>query len=288
MLMGIISGKQTGRALLAVSWLWAALAAAQTQTPGAQPPGSDAPKVSARNADGVPPSISLSPAVVMAKGSFGQGLTQTLTMTNQTSTEMAFQLEAEDVVVKDGKRVFIPAGEVEHSIAASAVFSQSRIVVKPFSSGSVDIRLTIPPETNIRAVVAMFRGTDRLQTSQNSVGMTASLGALLTFHLTENIKLDPEPVQVKPATESANMAISQWIKNSGTEPVLFDGMAAVLNEKGALVGKMPFNQQRLLPGERLEFTAEYTGQLQSGTYKALCSYQYEGKTLTTDAGFKVP
>jgi hypothetical protein len=288
MLIGIISGKQTGRALLAASWLWAALGAAQTQTPAAQPPASEAPKVLARSADGVPPSISLSPAVVMAKGSFGQGLTQTLTMTNQTSTEMAFQLEAQDVVVKDGKRVFVTAGEVEHSIAASAVFSQNTIVVKPFSSGSVDVRLTIPAQTNIRAVVAMFRGTDRLQTSPNAVGMTASLGALLTFNLTENIKLEPEPVQVKPATESANMAISQWIKNSGTEPVLFDGMAVVLNEKGALVGKAPFNQQRLLPGERLEFTAEYPGQLQPGAYKALCSYQYEGKTLTTDAGFKVP
>ena len=287
MLMGIMSGKLSKGALVAVSCLCAALGAAQTQTPAPQPP-STAPKVLARSAEGIPPSISLSPAVVMAKGSFGQGLTQTLTMTNQTSSEMAFQLEAEDVVVKDGKRVFVSAGEVEHSIAASAVFSQSTIVVKPFSSASVDIRLTIPLQTNIRAVVAMFRGTDRFQTSQNSVGMTASLGALLTFNLTENIKVEPEPVQVKPATESANMAISQWITNSGTEPALFDGMAVVLNEKGGLVGKMSFNQQRLLPGERLEFTAEYTGQLQSGNYKALCSYQYEGKILTTDAGFKVP
>jgi hypothetical protein len=287
MLMGIIPGKKLLQ-LLALSWCGIALGAAQTQTPAPQPPASGAPKVLSRNAEGVPPSISLSPAVVMAKGSFGQGLSVTLTMTNQTSNEMAFQLEAEDVVVKDGKRVFIPAGEMEHSIAANAVFSQSVVVVKPYSSGSVDVRLTIPAQTNIRAVVAMFRGTDRLQTSQNSVGMTASLGALLTFTLTDNIKVDPEAVQVKPATESSNMAISQWIANSGTEPVLFDGMAVVLNEKGGLVGKVPFNQQRLLPGERLEFTAEYTGQLQSGAYKALCSYQYEGKTLTTDAGFKVP
>src|ERR1041384_5232350 len=57
------------------------------------------------------PSISLSPAVIMAKGSFGQGLTQTLTLSNQTGRDFAFDLVAEDVVIKDGKRVFVPAGE---------------------------------------------------------------------------------------------------------------------------------------------------------------------------------
>src|ERR1700743_545523 len=57
------------------------------------------------------PSISLSPAVVMAKGSCGQGLTQTLTLTNQTARDFAFEMVAEDVVIKDGKRQFVAAGE---------------------------------------------------------------------------------------------------------------------------------------------------------------------------------
>src|SRR5207253_5982400 len=48
------------------------------------------------------PSISLSPAVVMAKGSFSQTLSQTLTLTNQTARDFAFDMVAEDVVIKDG------------------------------------------------------------------------------------------------------------------------------------------------------------------------------------------
>src|SRR4029077_10813255 len=86
------------------------------------------------------PSISLSPAVVMAKGNFGQGLTQTLTLTNQTARDFAFELVAEDVLVKDGKRTFVPAGETPNSIAATAVFTQKTVLVKPFSSASVDVR----------------------------------------------------------------------------------------------------------------------------------------------------
>lgn len=234
------------------------------------------------------PSISLSPAVVMAKGSFSQTLAQTLTLTNQTARDFAFEMVAEDVLIKDGKRVFVPAGETLNSIASSAVFAQKTVLVKPFSSASVDVRLTLPAQTNLRAVVAMFRGTDKLPSSSGAVGMTASLGSLITFNLTDNVKLQPEPVRVTAASESANMKIAQWISNPGTEPVLPEGAAAVLNSSGALVGKAIFDPQRLLPGERLEFSAEYPGDLPPGNYRALCSFQFEGKTLTTEAAFEVP
>jgi len=224
----------------------------------------------------------------MAKGSFGQGLTQTLTLSNQTGRDFAFDLVAEDVIIKDGKRVFVPAGETPNSIAATAVFSQKTVLVKPFSSASVDVRLTLPAQTNLRAVVAMFRGTDKLPTSSGAVGMTASLGTLITFNLTDNVKLQPEAVRVNPASETANMSIAQWISNSGTEPALPEGTAAVLNSNGGLVGKAIFPALRLLPGERLEFSAEYQGELPPGNYRALCSFQFEGKTLTSEGSFEVP
>ncbi len=253
------------------------------QTPVAQPAA-----VPMQGAQNLPPSISLSPAVVMAKGNFGQGLTQTLTLTNQTGREFAFEMVAEDVVIKDGKRVFVSAGETPDSIAATAVFSQKLVLVKANSSASVDLRVTMPPRTSVRAVVAMFRGTDKLPTSSGAVGMTASLGTLITFNLSDNIKLEQEVAHVNPASASANMSITQFIANKGTEPVLPEGAAAVINAKGALVGKASFNPQRLLPGERVEFVADYPDQLTPGEYRVLCSFQFEGKTLTNSTDFKVP
>jgi hypothetical protein len=224
----------------------------------------------------------------MAKGNFGQGLTQTLTLTNQSGLDLAFDLIAEDVVIKDNKRVFVSAGETPNSIAATAVFSQKTIVIKRFSSGTVDVRLTIPAETNIRAIAAMFRGTDKIPTSSSAVSMTASLGTLITFNLTDNVKLQPEAVRVNPATETANMTIAQWISNNGGEPALPEGTAAILNADGSLVGKATFPAQRLLPGERLEFSADYPAELAPGKYRVLCSYQFEGKTLTSEGSFEVP
>ncbi len=258
------------------------------QTPAAPAAKSGQPAPAQKAAPGLPPSIALSPAVIMAKGNFGQGLTQTLTLTNNTNRDLAFELVAEDVVVKDGKRVFVPAGETGNSIAASAVFSQKTVLAKSYSSASVDVRLTLPAQTGLRAVAIIFRGTDKLPTSTSAVAMTASLAGLVTFNLSDNVKLEPETVHVTPASETANMIISQWIANTGSEPVLPEGAAAVLNANGSLAGKATFSPQRLLPGERLEFIAEYPYPLQSGNYRALCTFQFEGKILTTDANFKAP
>jgi len=279
------SPSRAGFARIGVEVLLPLLFALSTAIPAmAQTPAS--PAVPMRPPE--KPSISLSPAVVMAKGSFGQGLTQTLTFTNQTARDLAFELQAEDVLVKDGKRVFVPAGETPDSIAATAVFSQKKVLVKAYSSAAVDVRLTLPPRTSIRAMVAIFRGTDILPGSNGAVGMTASLSALITFNLTDNLKLQPEAVRVAPASETANTTISQWISNIGAEPALPEGTAAVLNSSGALVGKSNFPAQRLLPGERLEFSAEYPGDLAPGNYRVLCSYQFEGKTLTSEGTLDLP
>jgi hypothetical protein len=234
------------------------------------------------------PSIALSPAVIMARGGFGQSLTQTLTFTNNTGMDLAFDLEAQDVVVKDGKRVFVAAGELPGSIAATAVFAPKSLMVKAHTSAPVEVRLTLPEKTDIRAVSAIFMGTDKLQTSSSAVAMTASLASLVTFNLSDAVNLTQEPAHVMPASNTENMKVSQFLVNAGSEPVVPEGTAAVLNAKGVLAGKATFAPQRLLPGERLEFVAEFPDQLSAGDYRALCTFQFEGKTLTSVTEFKVP
>src|SRR5215831_10007764 len=233
-------------------------APAPAQTSPAINPGASGPQalqVNPNPKSNIPPSISLSPAVIMAKGNFSQQLTQTLTLSNNTGLDLGFELVAEDVMVKDGKRVFVPAGETPNSIAATAVFTprtaevkgmaapsitKGTILIKAYSSGSADVRLTIPAETNVRAVALVSRGTDKLPTATTGVGMTASLATLVTFNLSDNVKLAPEAVRVTPASETANMTIAQWIANTGTEPALPEGTAAVLSNSGSLVGKAVF------------------------------------------------
>lgn len=231
--------------------------------------------------------LSLSPAVILAKGTYGQSLSQKLTINNQSSNVFHFEMIAEDIVVRDGKRVFLPAGEAQNSIAATAVFSPREVIAPPNSTASVTVTVTIPPSTQIRAIAAIFHATSSVNPTTGSVGLVASMGTLITFNLTNNVAIKGGPVSVNLPTETTNLSFEQELTNTGTEPVIPKGLAAILNGENKLVGKATFGTQRLLPGEKLTYRAEFSDPLKPGSYHALCTFQYEGQTETQQIDFAV-
>lgn len=268
--------QRKGGAVLALAA--ALLAGAIIASPMAATPGGP---------DTAAPSLALSPSVVMLKGAPGQSATQRLTLTNRTSQEFTFELVAQDVVARDTQRVFVPAGETPGSIAATAVFSEKFVRVPAGQAASVTVTVTVPAETRVRAIVALFRGTQQISAG-GALTMTASLGTLMTFNLSDNFRVHPEPVAISAQTATKNVGFSQWLRNIGTEPGLITGMAAVVNEAGALVGKTQFPVQRLLPGQRLEFRADYPAELAVGRYRVFVSFDIAGKVLTMEKEFAVP
>jgi hypothetical protein len=233
------------------------------------------------------PQLSLAPATVELHVRPGQSIKQTLTLNNQTDQGLDFEMSARDVVVKSGRRTFYDAGVLPHSIAATAVFSQRSGHADPQSQKSVQVILTVPAQTSIRAVAVYFRNKHVIA-PHGSVMLNASLGALVTFILTSDIALHAGSVHVAPATSTQIMKVSEELSNAGTEPIVPQGVAAFVNAAGALVAKVPFEQQRLLPGERLSFNAQYPGVLPRGTYRIVCSFQFEGKTWTTEGRYSAP
>lgn len=232
-------------------------------------------------------SVSLSPAIAVVKCRLGESNTRTLTLTNQTDQKLAFEMIAQDVVVRDGKRIFVPAGETPGGIAFTAVFSRKEVVVQPLQSSSVNVTFTLPQESPLRAVVAVFRGSTKLS-SRGAVKMTASLGTLFTFATSRNSRIETAPLAVTAQSATANLGFSEILENTGSEPVVADGVAAVLNQSGAIVGKALFEAQRLLPGERLPFHTEYSAELKPGHYRVLASFQYDEKVITNSTDFIVP
>jgi hypothetical protein len=231
-------------------------------------------------------SVSLTPAVVMVRCSFGQSYTQGLTLTNLTDQEFTFEMAAQDVVVRDGKRILVLAGETQGGIAATAVFSRKQVVVPPGESVTVGVTFTVPPETPVRGAIAVFRGLNKVSID-GPVKMTASLGALFTFTVSGNVEITGSPLEVTAQSPTANLRITQSLTNTGSEPLVAHGVAAVLNESGTLVGKTPFEDKRLLPGEQLAFEAVYPSELKTGHYRVLASFQYEKKVLTNSTDFVV-
>ena len=234
-----------------------------------------------------PAAITLSPAVVMAAGTLGQSLTQRLALRNTTPADLNFEMVAQDVVIRDGKRVYVNAGEIPTGIASTAVFSAPRVLVPRNTTQYVDITLTIPQNTPVRAVVAIFHGVPDPRKGQNSVGMIGSLGCLITFTISKNLSFETRDVAFTPPTDATNLTISQQIANTGAEPVIPKGIAAILNHSGTLVGKVEFPNLRLLPGETLAFEVEYPNHLNPGKYRVVNSFEFSGATATKSSEFEV-
>jgi len=232
-------------------------------------------------------SIALSPAIIMVRCKPGQSTTHTLTIVNHTDNEARFSLTTEDVVVREGKRSFVPAGQVANSIAATSVVAPAAVVVKAGEEASVQVTFTVPPETVQRAVVTFFRGIVAEATS-GSVGLSASLGTLITFNVSSDYQVEAGPVQASLQTPAANMILSEELRNRGSEPVIPKGVIVILNASGKRVAKAAFKAQRLLPGERLTFDATNPAQLPPGHYRTFSSFEFERKILTSAGAFTVP
>jgi hypothetical protein len=233
----------------------------------------------------IAPSLALSPAVIMLKAQRGTSSTNTLTMANLTHTKFKFVLEAFDVAIRDGKRVFVPAGETEGGIARSAIFDPPTIELQAGESGRVNITLTVPSEPKVRAVVAIFHGQTALQAKGTL--FTGSLGALIAYNLRGKIEMRAAEPVVSPQTESLNLTVSEQVENAGQEPVISKGTLAILKASGELLGRVAIEPHRLLPGEDFHYAVEYPRTLRPGKYRAMVSLEHEGGVETSSIEFQV-
>jgi hypothetical protein len=92
---------------------------------------------------------------------------------------------------------------------------------------------------------------------------------------------------VSPQSAASNLRFEQTFVNSGSEPLVLRGMTVILDAAGAMVGKVPAAPHRLLPGERASLRSEYPGELARGRYRAVATYEFEGRALTRGAEFTV-
>jgi hypothetical protein len=193
---------------------------------------------------------------------------------------------ARDAVARGGRRVYVDAGELTGSIAATAVFSRKSVNVAPGERVTVTVTVTIPPNPSSRAIIALFHGTTRMKSA--GMNATASLGTLMTFALSGNATATATALSIRPPTPTANLSFSQQLVNSGREPVLARGVLAIVNPAGALVAKQALPARRVLPGENFDINEEYGGELAAGHYRAFITYDLQNnKSVTSSAEFDV-
>jgi hypothetical protein len=230
-------------------------------------------------------SLVLRPAAVPLKGQVGQSVTQVLTLNNESDQPLEFDVVAQDVVVRDGKRVFVEAGKLAGSIAATAVIEPHRVRVAPHSSSSATVIFTVPEGVRHRAAIALFKGTTAVQAGQRKAFL--SLGTLFTFAVSDNVSVKGE-LRATPPTAKENASLAGVLANDGSEPVVATGVAVLVDEAGRMVGKSAFEPKRLLPGESAMLRAEYPGELEPGSYRAIGTFDIAGRPLTLTSPLLVP
>lgn len=266
--------------LFVFAWLQAGMpcaAAPLPQGPNTQTVGQPSPAVA---------SLALSPAVIMVKAQAGASSTHPMSITNLTYNRTRFVMEAFDVVVRNGNRVFVPAGETEGGIARSAIFDPPMLEVNPGESAQVKITLTVPPGPKVRAVAAIFHGQTALG-SKGELMVTGSLGTLITYNLSEEAEVHAGALKVSAQTESSNLTVLEELENVGREPVIPKGTLAILRSSGELVGRVAIEAHRLLPGEKFKFTAEYPHAIRAGQYRAMMSFEYGSVVQTNSIELRV-
>ena len=223
-------------------------------------------------------SITLWPAVIPLEGSRGQSTTQVLTLKNDTDLPLEFVMEAQDVVVRDGARVFVEAGELADSIAATAVMTPRQLQVDAHSNATVTVTLTLPAEMRHRAAVVFFRGTSLVPAGNRQARL--SLGSLFTFTGSDRVSVALRALTAEPPTATDNARLESTLVNDGDEPVVPSGMAVILDAAGRLAGKAAFPARRLLPGETLTLAADYPGELPPGAYRVVATFDVAGRATT--------
>jgi hypothetical protein len=232
------------------------------------------------------PALTVNPAVIMVKAKPGQTFSQDISLWNNTIQDMSFYMEAQDVVVRDDKRVFLPTGEAQGSIARYAVFATEDVTAHPGQAVTTRVTVTVPSTPGPRAIACVFMGRTPVGT-RTSVAMMASLGALMTFTVNNDYHIQNQPLQVQVDTDAKTITFRQPVTNTGSDPVVPQGVIAITNDHGVLVARLPVAGRRRRPSETSEFTAEHAGLPKPGKHKGTLLMQHESALFTNAAEFTI-
>jgi hypothetical protein len=197
-------GSSSGRRAIPHHTATSQNAAVRVSGPGrlSEPRPSSVPEDAAAGLAG-PGSLTMVPSFIMATVSPKQSATYTLVVNNLTSRELTFEVEGKDLVLKDGKPVYVVANQRPDTIAGSILFSTKSLNVKAGQSASLDLTLTMPAQTQVHGVLVVLKGSDQFIAGQGAA-LTPSLGALI------DVSQPGDTASPGGAAASAHFNVSQW------------------------------------------------------------------------------
>lgn len=181
-----------------------AVRGAQTAASGQPSPASAVPVKA--------PSLGVNPAVILAQYNPGQNISNDLVVSNSSGQLLNFAVTAEDMVIQQGRLVAVPAGQAPNGIAANVNFSNRVLSIPPWRTATLNVSMTIPFDTPVRAVLIVLNGTEKIPTA-SGITLQPSLGTLITFVDASTPGQKGTPPRVVQPGSLMNYPVSQWHAN---------------------------------------------------------------------------
>lgn len=249
-------------------------------------------------------SLGVAPASVEATVKRGSTYTQTYTLFNNTAERLSFHCSVIDYWYDEAnKRLTGRPGTLPRSASASVQFSPAELIVEPHGSATVKATVTVPLGAaggyyTMPVFEAMPVRSEDASSSPGANAATASIGirfrGLMMLATADANEYNVEILggKVSPPTGSTPLELGLEVRNRGTVHARAQGVFAILNTKGQLVGRGKAQDEKFLPGQRKTMRVPWAGELQPGRYTAVVTLSYdrvgmEPATLLYELPFEV-
>ena len=223
-------------------------------------------------------SINVSPPSVRMSVPQGETRSGTITVENKTDKPMDMRAYAEDwTYAPDGGKQFVPAGTTPLSCAKWISIHPQKFRVEANSRIGVQYTISIPADASgghyavifFESVVSegeaasgnmMVRFAGRIGTIiyQETEGRVNRVGSITSF-------ICGRPDQNSP------LKLNLTLKNEGNTHIIAQGVANIIDKDGNVFGRKELGPINTLPGDTREYTAEWLGDLNEGTYDVIAT-----------------
>lgn len=186
-------------------------------------------------------SVTIDPAVIEIEGTPGTAVERSIVLTNNLPWDVDVEVVAEDVVIRDGVRTYVPTGETRGGIAASIIARPRKLRIGTGARATVTAIVTAPEARSQSAAALFFRAVPIQQ--DVSSGVRINIGCLIVLQQGDDPLLEFE----RPSIDSEG-TLTQTIENRGGDIAIVRGTVRLLEDSLDQLVQLP--SVRLLPGER--------------------------------------
>jgi len=230
-------------------------------------------------------SINISPPSVYLEVPAGGTDTGTITVTNNGELAMDMRAYIQDwVYTPGGAKNFLPPASTPLSCADWINVYPQKFHIEPNEKMGVQYTISVPEDASGgHYAVIFFESIAPLAPSESglTVSFSGRIGSII-YHKTKGKTSQIGSIssfECGRPDENKPLEIKITLKNEGDTHIIAEGVVNIIDADGNIFGRQPVGPINTLPGDSVEYTTEWLGELEEGSYDVIA---------TLDAGVDFP